>query len=131
MTQNDALLTRDQRFARQAYEHVTQVKQLGKEKADQYGGMALKLSFLIRSAGLAQALAFVDARGKDSQTPLLEHLADTVGVSNLLKLSREVDLRGYMRLTRDVLDALIWYRRFAQSILDIDPTAADIKSEVQ
>jgi len=27
-----------------------------------------------------------------------------------------------MYITQQVLDALLWYKRFAQSVLDVDPT---------
>jgi len=36
-----------------------------------------------------------------------------------VELSREVGITAYMSLTRQVMAALLWYKRFAQSILDI------------
>ena len=92
--------------------------------------MAHKLPILIRTAGLAQALAFVDARGKDSQKQLLQDLAGTVGKQNsvsLLRRAREAELSEYMLLTQQVMAALLWYKRFAQSVLGVE--ASDAKDE--
>jgi CRISPR-associated protein Cmr5 len=40
----------------------------------------------------------------------------------LLNTSRTAQLAEYMRLTNDVMAALLWYKRFAQSVLGVDPT---------
>lgn len=90
-----------------------------------YGAMAHKLPILIYTAGLLQALEFVCSRGERIQKRLIEHLAATIGQQDtaaLMKAVREADLSGYMRLTRQVLAALLWYKRFAQSILKVTPT---------
>jgi|SRR5579875_800525 CRISPR-associated protein Cmr5 len=90
-----------------------------------YGAMAHKLPVLIYTAGLLQALEFVCSRGEDIQKRLVEHLALTIGQQNtsaLIEAVREADLRGYMLLTRQALAALLWYKRFAQSILKVAPT---------
>lgn len=122
--------TRDQRLAASAFKRVS--ARQGPD-ASKYGTMALKLPALVRSAGLAQALAFADAKGHDA---LLDDLAATVLTDlpgsasratrhDLLGRSRDAPLPEYIRLTRDVLGALQWYKRFAQSVLDADPTKDD------
>jgi len=124
------MLTRNQRYAAQIYEQVNQIAQEwehDKPKRDKYGSMAHKLPLLIHTAGLAQALAFVESRGSAEQQRLLDHIAQVVGLTDrksLVRRSREArQLTAYMRLTRDVLAALVWFKRFAQSVLDVDPTA--------
>jgi CRISPR-associated protein Cmr5 len=112
------MLTRDQRYAQQIYQQVCQVPEVQRQK---YGSMAHKLPILIRTAGLAQALAFVESRGSDEHKKLLEHLAAVVNEPNLLERSRTAELADYMRLTRNVLAALAWYKRFAQSVLGVAP----------
>ena len=90
-----------------------------------YGAMAHKLPILVYTAGLLQALEFVCSRGEPIQKRLIEHLALTIGQPDtpaLMKTVREADLRVYMRLTRQVFAALLWYKRFAQSILKVTPT---------
>jgi len=111
------MLTRDQRYAEQIYQQVSQVPEAERQK---YGSMAHKLPILIRTAGLAQALAFVDSRGSDEQKKLLDHIAAVVNEPDLVARSRTAELADYMRLTRNVLAALLWYKRFAQSVLGVE-----------
>ncbi|HZO72961.1 MAG TPA: type III-B CRISPR module-associated protein Cmr5 [Ktedonobacteraceae bacterium] len=88
-----------------------------------YGAMAHKLPILIHTAGLLQALEFVNSRGEDIQKQILEDLAVTIGQQNtvrLLEAVQKANLSAYMRLTRHILGALLWYKRFAQSILGVE-----------
>ncbi len=106
--------TRNQKYAQSAYENVRQVPEGQKSK---YGSMVHKLPILIRTAGLAQALAFVEAKKEHT---LLQNLEKTLGIPALAAKSREAELSEYMRLTRDTLAVLLWYKRFVQSELGID-----------
>ena len=117
--------TRDQKYASTIYDKVMKVSEQG-EKAKSYGVMSHKLPILIHKAGLVQALAFVASRS-EKKFPLrdqfLDDLASTIGEQNrqqLLRRAREAYLTEYIHLTQRVLDALLWYKRFAQSILDVD-----------
>ena len=117
------MLTRTQRYAAQIIGQVTGVPE---EQRKKYGTMAHKLPVLVRTAGLAQALAFVECRGSEGegQKLLLDHLAAAVGQAprnTLLNASRTAGLREYRRLTHEVLAALEWYKRFAESVLDVLP----------
>lgn len=115
------MYTRDQKFAASAYKLVSAVS--SPEDKQKYGSMAHKLPVLIRTAGLAQALAFVEARGQEPHKLLLGHLAETVGQGTreaLLARSRQAELSEYIRLTQDVIAALLWYKRFAQSVLGVE-----------
>ena len=122
--------TRDQEYAISAYERVSIVS---KNEKETYGAMAHRLPILIRKAGLAQALSFVEAKATDKPAygSLLADLKATVRRNeNLATLARSVELEDYMLLTKQVMDALLWYKRFAQSILGIDTaTAATIDTE--
>ncbi len=116
--------TLEQELAEKVYQQVSRL-QVGSDFAKEYGGMAHKLPVLIRQAGLVQALAYVAARGKDGAKHLLEDLAQTLeceSAEHLLKKSREADLLEYMHLTRKATVALTWYKRFAQSVLGVEPT---------
>jgi CRISPR-associated protein Cmr5 len=115
--------TREQEYAAKCFDQVTEYKKNhDKQETDQYGSMAHQLPVLVRSAGLAQALTFVCARGKSSHKQLLDHLAETIkqgSGEDLAAAARSADLPAYMRLTQQVLAALVWYKRFAQSVLDV------------
>jgi len=118
--------TLQQRYAQQVYQKVKWVEQnWSSQQGKEYGTMALKLPVLVRQAGLVQALTFVAARGKDSQKRLLEDLAGVLGFNsgdNLLQQAQQAQLEDYMYLTRQVLWALEWFKRFAQAILKVEPT---------
>lgn len=126
------MATLQQKLAKQAYKDVTAVD--GKDAAykKKYGTMALKLPILIRTSGLAQALAFVQARGNEAQQLLLDHLAQALGLADgdqLAARSREEELEAYIYLTDRVMAALVWYKRFAESILKVTPVDASDSGE--
>lgn len=129
MQTRDRIQTRDQKYAVDAYKKVSKVKE---EDRQSYGSMAHKLPILIHTAGLAQALAFVEARGKEAHRQLLTDLAHTVGKGSkdiLLTRAREGELSEYMHLTQQVLSALLWYKRFAESVLGVDAGDTNAKDE--
>jgi CRISPR-associated protein Cmr5 len=124
--------TRDQRYAETIF---NQVSALPESEHQKYGAMAHKLPILVRTAGLVQALAFVEARGDATQQQLLDHIAAVVlstqvdgqpapnganGRGALLEKSRTASLDEYMHLSRQVMTALLWYKRFAQSVLEVE-----------
>ncbi len=121
--------TREQQRAATIYEQVkTQVLPMAEADRKHYGAMAHQLPILVRTAGLCQALEFVESRDKAYLNLLLDHLAAAVGVrgrAELLNRSRTDDLEGYMWLTREVMAALVWHKRFAQSILHVKPDDAE------
>ncbi len=127
--------TRDQRYAISVYQQVQAVKQKFAKDYRQYGVMCHKLPILIHTAGLAQALAFVESRNKDIYKQLLGDLTLTLKEphdgndpvmspegeqKSIVRQAREAELNDYMRLTWQVMAALVWYKRFAQSILGVD-----------
>lgn len=124
--------TREQEYAAKIFGQVETLKPLPEKDRDEYGGMAHKLPVLVRTAGLAQALAFVEARGKSNHHTLLIHLAEVTiqkDKQTLLARSRGEavgfeSLGDYMRLTQQVLAALVWYKRFAESVLGVTSTDA-------
>ncbi|MFQ5437084.1 MAG: type III-B CRISPR module-associated protein Cmr5 [Anaerolineae bacterium] len=123
--------TTSQRLAKKAHEQVTAVANehpKDSKERQKYGSMAHKLPVLIRKSGLAQALAFVQAKAAKEAiySKLLDHIAEAVewpdanSGAALATKSREEQLDNYILLTRRVSAALIWYKRFAESILDIE-----------
>ena len=123
---------RDHQRAAMAFAHVGEVK--SKEEEDfrkKYGSIAFKLPILIHSAGLAPALHFIAARSHDGQRKILEHLAVQLKAANLidggdapalLKATREADFEKTRLLSREAQRVLLWYKRFTQSELGVEPT---------
>ena len=133
-------MTLEQTRARTAYKHVRRVAEKGPKYRDDYGGMALKLPALVRTAGLCQALHFVLSRNKRTQEQPREkeqrahdQLLDDLGeqlkrvdpaITNgetLCKRAREAELLLYLQLTREAVATLQWYARLARSELNLDP----------
>ena len=127
--------TRDQKYAEDVYKRVMAIKQTEDQGlATSYGVMAHKLPILIHTSGLVQALTFVGSRTTNSKayTRLLNDLSRTVleisdgeekPKERLLDAARgkpEGSLQAYIHLTRQVLAALLWYKRYAQSILQVE-----------
>lgn len=111
--------TREQEYAKTIYEQVRQIK--GKSFQEDYKNSAKNLPFLIRSAGLVQALYFVESRNEGSKK-LIEDLQAALGNSDLLEEARKKSINEYMLLTDKCLLALKWYKRFVDIILDGDST---------
>ncbi|MEI2693362.1 MAG: type III-B CRISPR module-associated protein Cmr5 [Anaerolineae bacterium] len=124
--------SREQQYAASVYARVESFRAQHSDERDRdrkrYGSMAHKLPILVRQAGLVQALAFIQSRNKAPTNQLLDDLAQTVGANttaNLLDRSRRANLVEYIYLTDQVMLALKWYKRFAQSVLKVDPTDDD------
>ncbi len=121
--------TLDQKRAALAWEHGAAV---GANKAEQkkYASIVYSVPMLVRSAGLSQALHFVQARGDKTQQHLLGHLAKQLqrvnanikDTNTLLKQVREAELSEYLQLTHETLACLTWYKRYVQGVLGILPT---------
>ena len=123
-------MTREQRRAQLVYERLKPYKNRDQSYRDNYGSMALRFPALVRSAGLVQALAFVDSRGKDEHRDFVHDLAAVLAELNqqttedreqafnwLFEQARKADLPHYLHLTRETLAVADWFKRFAQSIL--------------
>ncbi len=120
--------TRDQKYAIDIFGRVSKVSKEKKEYQNIYGGMSHKLPILIRTAGLAQALSFVEAKANkvNALQQLLKDLSATVEQQDLPAVARNTkELSAYIRLTQQVMAALLWYKRFAQSVLDVDASNRD------
>lgn len=120
--------TRDQKYAVDVLDKVTKISKEKKEYQNIYGGMSHKLPILIRTAGLAQALSFVEAKAVkvNALQQLLKDLSVTVEQQELPAVARNTkELSAYIRLTQQVMAALLWYKRFAQSVLGVDASNGD------
>lgn len=119
--------TLQQKYAKKVYgcvEAFGQDASLGSKERTEYGSMAHKFPVLVRQAGLIQALVFVQTRGKNAHKSLLQDLAQVVAEQDaqaFINQCQEADLTDYMWLTRQTLSALEWFKRFAQSVLEVEP----------
>ena len=95
-----------------------------------YGGLCHSFPILVRTCGLCQALAFHEDKATEASKPrgqahglLLDHIARLLGIEGRQALLRHVredsGITDYMRDTRRVLAAWIYWKRFAVSILKV------------
>ena len=91
--------------------------------ATEYGGLAEKLPMLIRTAGLSQAMLYAEVRAtKTGQNKLREDLIAVLGLpENAIAVLVKDTLIEHMQHTRQALAALVWFKRFSQSVLDYKP----------
>lgn len=118
--------TRAQRMARVALDCVRPVAD-GKFAGD-YKPRAMGFPAHVLQSGLAQAVGFVAAKSggkRDNAYGLyLDHLAKVTGRDSgeaLLKDAVNTNLAGYRLLTREVLDASSWLKRFTQTLVKDAP----------
>ncbi len=137
--------TRDQKLALAVYNCILAFDKPGliQSQRKQYGSMAHKLPILIRTAGLSQALAFVEARHRQQpskpippQLQVLRDLEQVLSDSTMLKginlfaVACDAELGEYMRLTQHTLAALLWFKRYAQSVLGVQQ-GEDTEEEIE
>ncbi|MGH8610274.1 MAG: type III-B CRISPR module-associated protein Cmr5 [Gammaproteobacteria bacterium] len=112
------MATREQQRAQLAYARVAERAEQDKE-AD-YKRFSKRFPALIQTCGLAQALAFAEAK---EQTQYLQDLACVAGACNaetLTRQAREAELPVYQKLSRDTLAAAAWLKRYAEALLQGD-----------
>jgi len=121
-------MTREQNRAARVYKYVKKYEKNEKVRKD-YGSMALRFPALLRSAGLVQALAFVDSRGNDAHKQFIHDFASVIyelegkpkrgkeAFEQYFQEARDAQLAQYLRMTREALAVADWFKRFAQSVL--------------
>lgn len=134
-------MTRNQCYLKLAYERVSEIKD-GKVKVDVgvYGGLCHQFPILVRSAGLCQALAFYQERASKNDARAaayaraLGDVAKVFGIAEgepnkrwgpLLETIQGCGVRDYLIYTKTVQQAWVYFKRFAASLLDADPSARD------
>ena len=115
--------TRQQQRSLLAYEQVKHHKPPAenptpddREKEAKFKSFALSFPALIQGCGLAQALAFAQAKGPDGFLNDLAVIMKENG-DGLCESARKAELTVYMRLSRDALDAATWLKRYAEALL--------------
>lgn len=123
--------TRTQQDMRVALELVRSLEQASSELKNIYGGLCHSFPVLVRQSGLCQALAFSAAKaageGERAQAhkKLLEHVGRILQVSDTLQAAQEADATQYMHMTRRVLEAWVYFKRFAASVLGVKTGGRD------
>lgn len=120
---------RAQEDSKLAYE---QISALADALSKTYGNLCHHFPTLVLRSGLCQAVAFytvkaVDSSQADVYQQFLSHMAAVCGVpeKNATQFQcyiNEMGLDEYRHTSRRLLAAAIWYKRFADSLLNTDAT---------
>jgi CRISPR-associated protein Cmr5 len=114
--------TRSQRLAQAAFPRIQSRMQGLREKAfDEYRSFVKKFPALIHTCGLAQAVAFALAK---QENDYIEDLAavlresghpEITSAQTLHERARTQPLSGYLRLSRDAINAASWLKRYVEA----------------
>ncbi len=114
--------TLSQRMARAAFPAVSARKSDPKINFKEYTTFAKKFPSLIHTCGLAQAIAFAQAKKEDDYLDDLAsvltevNLAQKITAQDLAQKSRQEKLSGYLRLSRNALMAAGWLKRYVEAL---------------
>ena len=109
--------TRQQRRAQIAHSCVS----TRKEKDKEYSQLAKKFPALVHNCGLAQAIAFVQAKEGATGEAYISHLTRTMDEQeDIGNSSRSADLMKYQRLTREAIESATWLKRYSEALLEQD-----------
>ena len=115
--------TKSQRMAQAAYARVKSHTPVSVE----YRSFAREFPTLVHTCGLAQAMAFAlakkDAKQSDNgpQYSYAHDLGQVLGFSNpeqLAKETRDANVSGDLRLSRDALAAAVWLKRYVEALAE-------------
>lgn len=124
--------TLSQQYARAVYAQINAIHGRDADFHKDYGRLCNRFPSLVLHNGLAQTLGFLTAKAggnaNSAEGVFLRQLAEILHQppDRLLDGIINAPLPDYRRLTRQALAAAIWYKRFAQSVLGIDPTGASV-----
>ena len=129
--------TRSQELAQQIYNQVAPLTDRNTDFRKDYGRICNRFPVLVLENGLAQAIGFLVGKSQagdpDNATAMfLNHIAVVLGQPDDQALLPEVidaDLIHYLHLTRTALAGAIWFRRYAEGLLGVDPTGEIITGE--
>lgn len=109
---------RSQKYAQRAYGLIQKVKDDNKQ-VKEYRTLALNFPTMILQSGLAQAIGFLQAKGKEEHLLLLAHIAELLGENkdSLHKKILASDLSHYQLLTRQAIEAASSLKRYTQALL--------------
>ena len=113
------IVTRSQAWMERAYACVSRRQHSGTQ--GDYLGFAKRFPSLIHTCGLAQALAFAEAKAPEG---FVEDLNAVLAEPNLAAQSRNAGLTEYLRLSRNALATAGWIKRYAEALLEKDTKGA-------
>lgn len=113
--------TRSQMLAQAAYAQIAKHMKGRKIPDREFVSTAKKFPALIHTCGLAQAVAFALAKKDEEYIGYLACVLEAAGhdsindAKSLDSQAREQQLAGYLRLSRDAINAASWLKRYTEA----------------
>jgi len=134
--------TLSQEMMQQALDLVREVVQQPPKTREIYGNLCHEFPVLVRTCGLCQAVAFCADKAQSDEKAraeayrlLLKHIGKVLGVETdgnggandqLLKTILQASTTEYMLHTRRVLQAWVYFKRFAVSVLGVKTGGSEL-----
>jgi len=114
--------TRQQMRAQAAYSCISSAKKtMSKKETDDYAQLAKKFPALVHNCGLAQAIAFIQAKEEATGKAYIAHLNRIMDEkSDIENTSRNADQVKYQWLTREIIMSATWLKRYSEALLEQD-----------
>jgi CRISPR-associated protein Cmr5 len=112
--------TRSQQLAERAFDRVQRREELKGKYREEYVGFAKRFPSLTHTCGLAQAVAFAQAKAPEDYLDDLREVmnSDQASATGFASLTRSAELTEYMQLSRAALEAAGWLKRYAEALLE-------------
>lgn len=111
------MISRDCQRAQRAYAKVTE--RVKGEGIDKYKSFALSFPALVHSCGLAQAIAYAQAKALPEYPQDLAYVVmKEMDIETLAQKARTANLPEYRRLTLDVISASSWIKRYVEAFFE-------------
>lgn len=115
--------TRSQKLAQASFPCIqARRSSLNKNQFKEYTSFAKKFPALIHTCGLAQAVVFALTKNETDYIADLTETLKTVGHTEITSeesldhQARTQELGGYLRLSRDALNAAGWLKRYVEAV---------------
>lgn len=113
--------TRSQKIAQAAYEQIRASLPNDKSRDSDFISLAKKFPALIHTCGLAQSVAFAKAKENLHYLACLARTLQAAGhisiqdTETLCHEARNQSFEGYLRLSRDAINAASWLKRYTEA----------------
>ncbi|GJL72545.1 MAG: hypothetical protein NMNS01_17440 [Nitrosomonas sp.] len=119
--------TRAQQYSQQVYQQIAELDFADKKQEKLYGSICHQFPIMVLRAGLAQSVAFLWIKaesGKPAYEKFMQHLSTITGFEGetrevFQQRIHRMPIDEYRRTTHIILNACIWYKRFAESLLNV------------
>ncbi|MBU8638164.1 type III-B CRISPR module-associated protein Cmr5 [Bacillus pumilus] len=112
-------------YAEKAYQHVMNAKTNEENFSNQYGQLCHRFASMILINGLRLTITFFEAKSKkgNAYQQFVQDIKETLDIQGDWSASN----RDYLIKSRQALNASVWLKRYAESILKVEQGAENVE----